>query len=252
MTPLNQPIIITLSKSLRRAPKGGIRHDTTGKHFRGGQFVPAALWEQQKQAGKDGLAPLLAETGDALQFLRLSYQQNAALQQHLDLAAQFKIPTIPLTTVEARLKATIRNAYTEAFLLGKRTVGNLTSVTPEEAKALRKVRREEYIWLRGFMNDMKAGAGVMDYGRRMAAYANAVRQAYWTGWVYGDKSPGRMVRWAYGPTEEHCESCSGMVAKGPMSIADFLPYVERDLVPQSGALFCKGILCRCVLEDVKG
>ena len=243
------PIIVTLTKSLRRAPKGGIRHDATGKRYIGGQFVPAALWEQQKQAGKDGLAPLLADVGDALQFLRLSYQQNAALQQHLDLVAHLKIPTIPLTTVEARLKATIRNAYRDAFLLGKRTVGNLTGITADEAKTLLKVRRDEYIYVRRFLADMRSGAGVMDYGRRMAAYQNAVRQAYWTGYVLGDVSATRRIRWTFGPTEEHCTTCAGMVAKGPMTMAEFLPYLRQDVVPQSGALECKGISCQCRLTD---
>ena len=243
------PIIVTLSKSLRRAPKGGIRHDATNKMYGGGQFVPAALWEQQKQAGKDGLAPLLAETGDALQFLRLSYQQNAALQQHLDLAQQLKIPTIPLTTVEARLKATIRAAYEQAFLLGKRTGGNLTGVTPDDAKALLKVRRDEYKYLKGFMADMKAGAGVMDYGRRMEYYANAVKEAYWLGFVRGDSSPTRRIEWRMGETLEKCQTCVDMAAKGPMTMAEFLPYVRRQILPQSGALICKGRHCQCRLVD---
>ena len=248
------PIIVTLtsglSKSLRRAPKGGLRHDTTGRQYLGGQFVPAALWEQQKQAGKDGLAPLLADVGDALQFLRLSYQQNAALQQHLDLVEQLKIPTIPLTNVEARLKATIRNAYRDAFLLGKRTAGNLTGITPDEAKALLKVRKDEYIYVRRFLADMRTGAGVMDYGRRMDYYAAAAREAYWLGWVMASRTSRRMISWMRGPTSDSCEDCVRFEQHGPYTADEFYREVASlGYLPQSGRLQCLGKHCQCRLEE---
>ena len=242
----NPPLV----KSLRRAPAGGIRHGDTGRHFAGGQFIPADLWAQEKQAGREGLAPLLAETADALQFLRLSYQQNSALSAHPEIAQQYKIPVIPLSTVEARLKTTIRNAYRDAFLLGKRTVGNLTSVTPAEAKALLKVRKDEFKFLRGFLTAMRTGGGVMEYGQRMEAYGNAVREAYWLGWCIGDKSPTRRISWVAGSTSDKCVNCVAFAAHGAYTMPEFMDQVlGLGFLPQSGKLACRGIHCLCSLSD---
>lgn len=238
------------SAALRRAPKGGIKH-IDGKDYGGGQFIPDALWEGEKQSGKDGLAPLLTDTADALQFLRLSYQQNAALAQHPEIARQYQIPVIPLTTVEARLKATIRKSYNEAFLLGKRSVGNLTSITNDEAKALLKVRRDEFKFLRGFLSDLRAGGGTMEYGQRMEAYGNAVKEAYWLGFFRGNMDATRRISWVRGQTSDSCRDCIRFEAHGPYTVEAFLmEVVENGYLPQSGKLDCVGIHCQCRLENV--
>ena len=239
-------------KSLRRAPAGGIRHPLSQRMFAGGQYIPADLWNREKQAGKDGLSPLIAETANTLQFLRLSYQQNVALSAHPEIAQQYKIPVIPLTTVEARLKTAVRNSYRDAFLLGKRTVGNLTSVTKAESKALLKVRKDEFKFLRGFLSDMRTGGGVMEYGRRMETYGNAVREAYWLGWCLGDTSESRRISWLMGPTIEKCDDCVRFNAHGAYTRAEFIAEVlGKGYLPQGGTLACHGIHCLCSLSDIK-
>lgn len=244
---------LPLTKSLRRAPKGGIRHDATGKQYAGGTFIPAALWESERTAAKDGLATLLTETADALQFLRLSYQQNAALAAHPDIAHQYKIPIIPLSTVEARLKTTIRNGYRDAFLLGKRAAGNLTGITPDEAKALLKVRKDEYNFLRQFLSAMRGGGGVMDYGQRTEMYAMAVREAYWLGWVLSNLASTRTITWKRGETSDSCVDCCRFEAHGPYTAAEFWHDVaSKGYLPQAGKLKCLGRHCRCFLTDDAG
>jgi hypothetical protein len=247
--PINALAELEKSAALRRAPKGGLRH-TDGTAYGGGQFIPAALWEGEKQAGKDGLTPLLADTADALQFLRLSYQQNSALALHPQITQQYKVPVIPLSTIEARLKATIRKSYNESFLLGKRSAGNLASITPQEAKALLKVRRDEFRFLKGFLSDLRTGGGTMEYGQRMEAYGNAVKEAYWLGWCLGDMSETRRIYWVRGLTSDSCKDCKRFEAHGPYTASEFQAEVlGKGYLPQGGSLACIGIHCKCRLED---
>jgi hypothetical protein len=192
------------------------------------------------------LPGLLQEFDTSLQFLRQVYEQQVALGKE----GKTGVSLIPLSTVEARLKSEIRTTYARAFLLGKRSAGNLTSATPEEQASVMRLRRDEYRYLRGFLGDMRAGGGKMAYDRRMEMYGAAARELYWLGWAMGDTRPGRMIEWRMDAAKEHCGDCLRYSEHGPYSVEQFLrEVVSMGHVPQSGALECLGFHCGCWLQD---
>jgi hypothetical protein len=226
----------------RRAPKGGVGR------FKGGQFVDGATLRVQATQAQADMAATLDAFGARLQFLRAVYEQNAALLHLTDL----KFTPMPLGSVFHQMQTAIREVYGKAFLLGKRAAGNLFDVTSDDQRAIQKVLRDEYKYLRGFARDMREGGGRMGYEQRMAYYGAAARELFWLGWVLADTSPGRRIWWDLGPTE-HCRSCLGHNAAGGMTVERFLrECVAKGELPQSGALECKGRWCQCSLRDSLG
>lgn len=230
----------------RRAPRGGLV--APERFYRGGQFLPTVVWEQQKREAKASMPGILERFGDNMQFLRAVYEQNAALAAE----GLTKVKLLPLTTVEARMKATVRSAYEEAFLAGKRSTGNLTAVTDAERKVVRALCRDEYKYLRGFLSDMRGGQGRMPYEQRMEYYQMAARELYNLGFVLGDLRPGRALRWIFGDTQ-HCRDCKRFADHGWYTISDFIREVlTPGYLPQSGKLACLGRHCKCSLEERLG
>jgi hypothetical protein len=223
----------------RRAPAGGLGA------FRGGQFVSDALWRQERARAKEDLSPTLDRFGDRFQLLRALYEQNAALEA----AKVTVVKLVPLTTIEAGIKTAIRDAYQEAFTLGKRHAGNLLAVTDADQKAIQKVRRDEYRYLRGFLDDMRAQTGVMDYTLRGDYYRAAARELFSLGFVLGNQNNGRKIIWNLGKAE-HCVDCRRFAAHGPYPVQDFIKNVlGQGYLPQSGRLKCRGYYCKCSLEE---
>ena len=230
---------------LRRAPRGGAE-SPLGRRFAGGQFLPRAMWEAEKQRAADALPGLLNNFGDKLQFFSEVYQQNAALLSE----GTTKVKLMPLGAIEWRIKAAIREAYTEAFRYGKRAAGNLESVTASEALQLKKLRADEFRYLRKFLGDMRDGKGVMSYERRMDMYRAAAREAYWLGWVLGNTRPDRVVWWVIDPEAESCRDCLRFARGSPWPIQRFLDeVVKKGFLPRGGRLECKGYNCKCVLRE---
>ena len=243
---LKETELLKAQRHEARAPAGGITHYQTSQEFKGGQFIPKDLLEHEKQAAVDAMPDLISEFSSDLQLLRGIYEQNAGLiQSGITAYGPQKKPLVPLSTIEARMKAAVRNTYSRAFILGKRASGDLTGATEREIKILQTLRLDEYRYLRGFLSDMKTGSGVMDYQHRMEMYANAARESFWLGWVSAKKSGA--ITWRLGPTE-HCEDCLKFSEHGPYSVQDFIDQV-LPMVPQSGALTCKGFHCLCSLSD---
>jgi hypothetical protein len=229
---------------MRRAGRGGIE----GTQYKGGQFIPAALWERQKELAANAFDPLMADFKGNLQFLRGAYEQSAWIVAQDNPNA----PRLPLTTIEYRMKAAIRDAYAQAFTLGKRSVGNLTAATSQELRIIEALRHDEFKYLRNFLNDMRTGGGRMAYAQRMDMYGAALREARWLGWVLGDLREGRLITWRMGPTE-HCRDCLRFSDHGPYQVADFLrDVIGQGFVPQSGRLECIGFHCQCSLVDSRG
>ena len=227
----------------RQAPRGGIGR------YRGGQFIDTATLRLQAQDAVSSMGRILEDFGVRLQFLRAVYEQNAALRMVRDLP----ITPMPLSTIEYQMKATIRDVYERAFLAGKRSAGNLFGITPDEAKAIRRSRLDEYKWLRKFLADIRGGGGRMGYQDRMDYYRGAAREIFWLGWVLADTRPSRKITWHWGDTVDHCSDCRGYANHGPYTVADFRRNVmSRGHLPQSGALECMGYSCRCWLSDNYG
>lgn len=215
--------------------------------YRGGVFIPKALVEREKSVASAAYPVLEREFGEELQYHR-------AVVETLSLVPDGVKAPLSMTTVEARAKATIRNAYTRAFLLGKRAAGNLTSADDSEARLLVATRRDEYTYLRRFLSDMKAGAGKLPYEQRMAYYQHALREAFWYGYLLGDRRASRRIWWSFGKTVEHCKDCASLAARTDgIPIAEFFDdLIPRGIVPQSGKLECHGLLCECWITDTRG
>ncbi|MFA6046453.1 MAG: hypothetical protein WC718_15820 [Phycisphaerales bacterium] len=227
----------------RRAPKGGVGR------FKGGQFVDGATLRVQATQAQADMGALLDTFGTNLQFLRGVYEQNAALLHLTDL----KFTPMPLSSVAHQMQAAIRDVYERAFLLGKRAAGNLFGATAQDAAAIRKVRLDEFKWLRRFLTDMREGGGKLDYAVRMDYYRGAARELFWLGWVLADTSPGRRITWHWGDTQDHCSHCWTYDQHGPYTVEAFRKEVlAHGHLPQSGALECRGYNCKCWLTDGYG
>ncbi len=164
------------------------------------------------------------------------------IQAHL---RDFQAERLSRGETEMRLKREISHYYRVLFEQGKRAAGNPMAPTRNELVTLNKIRVDEFGYLEGFLDDIEAGAGVMDYERRMNLYGNAVREAYWAAWVMADMSPDRRIDWVLHPTADHCASCVKMTEGGPYSPQRFM---ETGLFPQSGALDCT-TNCKCHLHE---
>ena len=223
----------------RRAPSGG--HGA----YKGGQFIPRALWESEKRAAVLALPDLLDGFGERMQTLRAFYEQNAALMH--EGVTQVKL--VPLTTIEHQMKVAVRDAYARAFVLGKRAAGNLFEATDAEKAAVKKFRIDEFQYLRNFLSDIRTGSGVMSYEQRMDMYRAAAREIYWLGYVLGNPAANRMIAWTLGDTE-HCHDCLGFSNMGPLPVEKFVrDIVNKGYVPQAGKLECRGFSCKCSLKE---
>ncbi|MEA3401108.1 MAG: hypothetical protein U9R79_07690 [Armatimonadota bacterium] len=168
---------------------------------------------------------------------------------------------------ERGLKAAIRQAYYRQFESGKRAGWNWRAIDPAEAKFLERLRREEYVFAKRFLHDIELGRCKMPIDQRATLYGNASDEAFWWGFLYGDQSSDRYVRWVMTPELESCPDClylSGDIDAETLERHDnpnALPvggrwgngvYTAQELtmlgvVPQSGKLRCT-TNCKCHLE----
>lgn len=109
-----------------------------------------------------------------------------------------------------RMTPAIRTFYTRAFQLGLQAGGAGRGVSPNEENLVERMRRNEYAFLDDFLTDMKHREGKMDYEKRGALYGNALREVYWSGYVYADLSSDRMLKWRM-TIAEHCFPAGTMI-----------------------------------------
>jgi len=224
-----------------RAPKGGIGQ------YKGGQFIPRELVEYEKKVATQAFNALQEEFAKDMQFLRAVGQLLSNLK-----GVDVEIPA-PLSeaTVEDRAVRAIRSYYSRAFLLGKRSSGDFLSISASDRSVLRKVRTDEYKYLRKFFRDINDKIGKIPYEKRMAFYAHALKEAYWLGFCLGDTSKTRRIYWNFGNTIEHCADCARFAGRlGGWPMEEFYDEaIKTGKLPQSGNLECKGLFCECWLSD---
>jgi hypothetical protein len=167
---------------------------------------------------------------------------------------------------ERAAQAAIRQAYARQFGLGKHVGWNWRDLDAAEDKFLLRLRREEYVFVGRFLDDIEAGRGVMPLEQRATLYGQASDEAFWWGFLYADQSADRYLRWVIGEAE-HCTDCLYLAGElPPEALARYanpntVPqggrwgtgvYSAQELallgvVPQSGKLRCT-TNCRCHLE----
>jgi len=166
---------------------------------------------------------------------------------------------------EYALKAAIRRSYKGMFQNGKVLGYNVRGPDKAERKFLERLRREEFVFVKRFLDDIEQGRCKMPVEDRAALYGNAANEAMWFGFVYADQSPDRYLRWVLSD-EEACPDCLYLAGQGMAQGFDN-PNAELQLggrwgngvysaqelallavVPQSGKLRCT-TRCRCHLEE---
>ena len=167
---------------------------------------------------------------------------------------------------ERAAQAAIRQAYARQFGLGKRAGWNWRDTDAAEDKFLLRLRREEYVFVRRFLDDIERGRISMPIEQRATLYGNAGDEAFWWGFLYADQSADRYLRWVVGEAE-HCSDCRYLA--GDLPPDDLAKYTNPNtvplggrwgvgvysaqelallgVVPQSGKLRCT-TNCRCHLE----
>ena len=116
----------------------------------------------------------------------------------------------PRGSTEWWLKYHIKVFYQVEVNEGRRAAGNLDTLSAWEEKELAKLRRTEFKFLRGFLDDIDNGRGTMDYGKRMRMYADAASGPFWLGFVMGDRSKDRRIKWVWNPLADHCQTCRAL------------------------------------------
>lgn len=153
------------------------------------------------------------------------------------------------------LNRRIRDTYRQALELGKLQAGNPALSDAAEDRLLIRVRRNEFAYAQNFLDDIHQQAGVMDYAERAILYGNALTEARWFGFLYGNLRANRYLRWRYDASmepENHCSDCQllskgGRWRKGVYSAQEL---ASMRVVPGSGSLTCT-TRCHCHLEDVE-
>jgi len=170
---------------------------------------------------------------------------------------------------ERALQGFIRNSYREQLLLGRAAAGVTTPPGDAESKVLERLRRNEYVFVERFLDDIVRGDLRMPLERRAALYGNATREAFWLGFLYANLSTGRYLRWVMRPDAEHCPDCAYLSGTPLPNLSQYtsensLPFGGRwgngtysaqelaylAVVPQSGTLACT-TNCKCVLQEVE-
>lgn len=133
-----------------------------------------------------------------------------------------------------RVKAELSDAYKSAYQLG---VGD-KDLSPKEKKFVDDVQADQFKYLDGFLSDIDADEGKMDYGQRLDMYVEKVDSVYWSGAVKS-LDDDTEIYWNTMPGES-CEDCIELEEGGPYSPE------ELPTTPRAGDTACIGN-CNCIL-----
>jgi len=97
--------------------------------------------------------------------------------------------------------------YADQFLAGKRLAGNGKGLDRSEREIVRRLSNSEAQYALNFMLDAQTGEYRMPLEKRGALYGNALDELKWLGFLYGDLSQDRFVRWVIDAPQESCVDC---------------------------------------------
>ena len=175
----------------------------------------------------------------------------------------------------ARTNPAIKQFYARAMEMGLRAGGAGRGLAANEQKLNDRLRANEYAYLDNFLMDVRNREGTMNYKRRALLYANALREAYWQGFIYADLSRDRFLHWELSAAE-HCPDCVFLAGddvrlfavaelvrseaeaqvKYPMGgrwgtgVYSAQELAQLGIAPQSGALRCT-TNCKCRLVEAE-
>lgn len=166
------------------------------------------------------------------------------LQEYID-------PNNPRTrgSTEWWLKYHIKVFYQVEVNEGRKAAGNLDTLSAWEEKELTKLRRTEFKFLKGFLDDIDAGRGKMPYPRRMRMYADAASGPFWLGFVMGDRSKTRRIKWVWNPLSDHCLTCRALHDR-VWTVEGFIEWYRKWHIMPGKCVKCLSN-CTCCLKDYK-
>lgn len=169
---------------------------------------------------------------------------NDRLQTHLE---DYEEHRIERSMAEYRLKREIRTFYRQGYQAGKRMANNFTEESAWDLKELMRLRRDDFKYLRGFLDDIDAGAGKMKYTQRMKMYADALSGPFWLAFAGGNKSSLRRIKWVVNYEAEHCDTCLKLGGRvwTPESFIQW--YKKTKILPGENTICLSN--CKCHLEE---
>ena len=188
------------------------------------------------------------------------------------------------------LRTQFNRYYADQFVQGKRLAGSGKGLDPAEREIVRRLANNEAQYALNTLLDAQTGEYKMPLDRRGALYGNALDELKWLGFLYGDLSQDRFVKWQIGDSE-HCVDClfiagelglfeeeivtraerrtSGQPTEAEQALLDLVDahrddqggrwgtgvyraqeLVRMAIVPQSGRLACT-TNCKCHLEPAE-
>lgn len=118
--------------------------------------------------------------------------------------------------------------YRDQFVNGKRMAGHSGKLQQNEKEIIRRLANNEAEYAFNAMIDAETGEYTMPLNQRGTLYGNAVDEMLWLGFLYGDLSQGRLVKWVLS-TAEHCIDCLWLAGR-----LDILENEIRDKIAARG------------------
>lgn len=193
-----------------------------------------------------GQLPRNLEPMRAAKFRNLRYhidELGSRLQQHL---SEYLAGDRTRTNVEWWLKREIRDRYKMAFLEGKEAGGSYSDLDEWDKRELTRLRRSQFQYLRGFLDDIDAKQGTMPYARRMQMYADALSAVFALGFVRSNRSNRRRIKW-HRVADDSCDTCLGLENRIWTPRAFLRWYRQNRILPGINTDCLSN--CRCYLED---
>ena len=162
-----------------------------------------------------------------------------------DLFQSYQNSEITAADFEKAFRNEIKSAWADAYEAGVGAAGSPFGVYDEDLAWLKGDQAEEFKYLKGFVADMEAGEGTMDYEDRLGLYVNTLDSIFSHAQV--ESSPDNVeIWWELDP--DTSRSCATCLERGD---PDNNPWTKDTLpgVPGDGCE-CLGN-CRCHLRIVQ-
>ena len=147
---------------------------------------------------------------------------------------------------------TLFNRYYRAqFENGKRLAGNDKRLLPNEREMIRRLANNEAQFAIRALLDGQTGEYTIPLDRRGKLYGNALDEAKWLGWLYGDQSNDRFVRWVNNPAE-HCIDCLWLAGRLDVLEASIYEAVaaRQEKTPGAGLTATEAMLLTKIAEKL--
>ena len=133
---------------------------------------------------------------------------DAAIKQHRGKPKAALIAQRQKTIARAEwtVRTLFNRYYQTQFAAGRRLAGNDKRLSSNEREMIRRLANNEAQFAINALLDAQTGDYTMNLEQRGTLYGNALDEAKWLGFLYGDLSNDRFVAWRYDEAE-NCIDC---------------------------------------------